>query len=202
MLRLKPKPGPNGIEPRSEYNRRIAKKIYSWFSEHGRYMLFQKVLRQIHYSAWDEAHTVLRNSANPFRDARTGSDRRQWDVLKSEPAAKRRREGLEISRTGPQSFWEDPFVSMWGSCWRDLRDQCTDKATWKSKAEHFVEELSKHWKLPKWGSKKTAAATSEVCTKRKLQTTPPHPPSLDVHPEDKDWPEPYPSHDLQGTHSK
>jgi hypothetical protein len=145
VFRMKPRQDssmPNGVEPRMEYNRRTARKIYSWFSIGSRKMMFQKVLESLHKAAWDEAVTVLPNKNNPLLEARVATSRFWWEHAKFWPAAKRRQQGAAFSRTGPQSFWEDPLVHVHGLSWREARDACNDRAAWYQSCKETVSTLS------------------------------------------------------------
>merc|ERR1712232_456386 len=143
---------PEGMESGHMYNHRTAHKIYGWFAEGKRKMLFQKVIASVQKAAWDESKSVLRNGSNPLAAARNGSSRIWWEGLKTIPASRRREEGLVFTRTGPQSFWEDPLVAIWGLEWRSKRDGC-GQAAWISRQADFVNELSKRWSLPTFAKK-------------------------------------------------
>jgi len=183
-MRRKPMPHlPEGREPAQMFNQRTARKIYGWFAESKRQMLFQKVIVSIHKAGWDECKVVLRNGTNPLAMARSSTSRIWWAGVQNEPLARRRSEGLVFSRTGPQSFWEDPLVAVWGLDWRMRRDRGA-RSEWMTLKGEFLSTLSRKWRLPLL--EREHAATFPAA-KPESKATPSELPMLQVHPEDKVW---------------
>jgi hypothetical protein len=154
LFRFKRKPE----EGREAFNMRTSKRIYDWSVKFKCRLLHHRVLIAVFQSSWREG--VSMSGMPPhLQTLRRTRNRLWWDGVKDESVLTRTHHDMKRAAKGPLTEWEDALVLVFGSSWRNIRNDCANEIEWSSHMPHFVNELCKLWGLPRMANQADARST-------------------------------------------
>ena len=132
-----------------EFNRRTSVLVVNLARSVDYKLLHHRVLYAVFQEDWREkTHNALGSGhhAGDFRSLRS----RQWcGAVKTFAFQSCRDEGQTRSSPGNFCEWEDVFVHVYGTNWRQYRDRHESKCGWIRRFQHFCNTVCCQWNLPR-----------------------------------------------------